>query len=256
MIRLLKIFLMLLAGLIQGSPAQGQDVFVDMKTMPDDESVLIGRYVSYWDAGPDVEDTDVTSGRYDADFKVFDQDMPGRGFMTNAMWLRLVVKHDGLQPEVLYFNSRYPITDTVQFFQKNEAGVWQSERQGDLNPERVGRASYRTPIMKMRVAPGTNTYYIKLQTQGSIVLALYLAKPDAMRRFQIYDSAAIALFFGIMITLLLYNGFLTLSFRSVTYFYYFLFVLNMLFVQAALQGLWPVFLPGAWGTWEIGRAHV
>jgi HPt (histidine-containing phosphotransfer) domain-containing protein len=139
--------------------------------------------------------------------------------------------------------------DTVQLFQKNEAGTWQSERQGDLNPERTGRAPYRTPILKMRVPTGTHTYYIKLQTQGSSVLALYLAKPDAMRSFQMFDSAAIALFFGIMITLLLYNGFLTLSFRSVTYFYYFLFVLNMIFTQASLQGLWTVILPGAWGTW-------
>ncbi|HET9238334.1 MAG TPA: 7TM diverse intracellular signaling domain-containing protein, partial [Oligoflexus sp.] len=188
-------------------------------------------------------------GRYDADFKTFDQDLPGRGFMTNAMWLRLTVRHDGPNKEIIYFSSRYPILDTVQLFQKNEAGSWQSERRGDLNPERTGRAPYRTPILKMHVTPGINTYYIKLQTQGSIVLAIYLAKPDAMRRFQMLDSAAIALFFGMLLTLLFYNGFLTFSFRSVTYFYYFLFILNMIFTQAALQGLWPVILPGALGTW-------
>jgi HPt (histidine-containing phosphotransfer) domain-containing protein len=239
----------LLACLPVTGLAQNQDLMVNLATLTDDESLLLGRYVSWWDASPEVQDADVLDGRYDADFKVFDQDLPGRGFMTNAMWLRLTVRHDGPQTETVYFSSRYAIMDTVQLFQKDEAGTWQSERQGDRNPEQVGRAPYRTPILKMRVPSGSHTYYIKLQTQGSSVLALYLAKPDAMRRFQMFDSAAIALFFGMLLTLLFYNGFLTLSFRSVTYFYYFLFILNMIFTQASLQGLWPVILPGAWGIW-------
>jgi hypothetical protein len=246
---LIKKFFLLFGLLLISMQVQAQDPVVKLSKLPDDESVLIGRFVTWWEAGPEVTSQDIISGHYDHEFEPSDQDLPGRGFITSALWFRLVVEHDGSGTEWIYLNSRYAILDTVELFQKDESGNWQSERQGDSNPDQVGRAPYRTPVLKMRVAPGRNIYYLKMQTQGSSVIALYLAKPDALRRFQIFDSAGLALFFGIMLTLLFYNGFLTLSFRSVTYFYYFTFISSMFFTQACIQGLWPVILPGKWGMW-------
>jgi HPt (histidine-containing phosphotransfer) domain-containing protein len=229
--------------------AQAQEPIVKLQMLPEDEPLLIGRYVTWWEAGQGISDQDLIEGRFDSEFQPSDQDLPGRGFISNAMWFRLILEHDGPQTEHVYLSSRYPILDTVQLFQKDEAGNWISDRQGDRNPERVKRAPYRTPSLKMSVTPGRNIYYIKMQTQGSSVIALYLAKPDAMRRYQMLDSAALALFFGVMLTLLLYNGFLTISFRSTTYLLYFWFLFSMIFTQTALQGLWPVILPGKWGDW-------
>jgi hypothetical protein len=246
---LIQKFIVLFGLLLISMQVQAQDPLVKYSRLPDDESVLIGRFVTWWEASPEVTSQEIVSGQYDQKFAASDQDLPGRGFISSAVWFRLVVEHEGSGTEWIYLNSRYAIMDTVELFQKDEAGNWQSERQGDLNPDQVGRSPYRTPVLKMRVAPGQNTYYIKMQTQGSSVIALYLAKPDAMRRFQMFDSAGLALFFGVMLTLLFYNGFLTLSFRSVTYFYYFCFILSMFFTQACIQGLWPVILPGKWGIW-------
>ncbi len=247
--------IILCLGLVTNT-AWAQEPIVSLSMLPDDESFLIGRYVTWWEADPSIKDQDVIGGLHDHEFQVSDQDLPGRGFISNALWFRLVVEHDGDQAESIYLNSRYAYLDTVQFFQKDEAGLWVYDRQGDNNAERITKAQYRTPVIKIRVNPGRNIYYLKLATQGSSVVALYLAKSNALRLFQIMDSSVLALFFGVMFTLLLYNGFLTISFRSKTYLYYSVFVICMILTQTSIQGVWPMILPGRWGAWASNTGFV
>jgi hypothetical protein len=240
--------LILLLGLLLTSRAQAQESTFPLSMLPEEESFLIGRYISVWEPDQAIADEDVIQGRFDQKFTPSQQDIPGRGFTTNAIWFRLVVSSSSTQDDLIYLTSRYPMLDMLQLFQKDASGTWQSEKQGDMQLHE-STSSYRSPIMKMRVAPGNNVYYFKVQTQGSIVIAFYLARSDALRRYQMVDSATLALFFGVMLTLLLYNAFLTISFRSATYLYYTCFLSCMTLTQLFVQGVGLMLLPGQWGIW-------
>ncbi|WP_141735718.1 7TM diverse intracellular signaling domain-containing protein [Oligoflexus tunisiensis] len=240
-----QIFLLL--GLLTSTGLAAVQPVLELPMLPEDESILIGRYVTFWERTKEVPDTEILQGLHDYEFKPSDHELPARGFITNNLWMRLVVNNPHDHSESIYLSSRYPMTDEMEFFQKDAAGNWQSEKKGDNHP-RAGTADYRMPIFKLQVTPGSNVYYIKVQTRGSGVFPLYLSRMDALRHFQMQDSAILALLFGVMLTLILYNVFLTISFRSTTYLFYTLFLVCMTMTQISVQGVWLTILPGEIGT--------
>ncbi|HYX34168.1 MAG TPA: 7TM diverse intracellular signaling domain-containing protein [Oligoflexus sp.] len=244
-----KKFWLIFCLLLLAGQARAQDPVISFSMLNDDEPMLIGRYVMYWDADQETTDLDVLQGLHDQKFGRSTQDLPGRGFIKNSVWFRIAVDNPGSATEVLYLDSRYALLDSVTLFQKNAQGVYVGEVQGDNQPERRVKPKYRIPSFKLQATPGRNVYYVKMQAKGSSVIALYLATPEAERQFQMKDIAVLALMFGVMLTLLLYNLFLSLSFRSITYVFYTVFVTSMTVTELSMQGIWPMILPGPAGAW-------
>jgi len=240
----LTFWLLLITG-----KALAEEPVVSLTMLPNDEPLLIGRYVSYWETGIETPEADILQGLHDSSFVRSQQDLPGRGFIKNLIWLRLVIDNPGTAPKQIYLDSRYALLDSVTLFQRNSEGIYVSEAQGDNQPQRIGRAPLRFPSFQVLVAPGKNVYYLRMQAQGSSVIALYLATPEAERIFQLTDTAVLSLCFGIMLTLFFYNAFLSISFRSKTYIYYTIFVFCITVTELSLLGLWPMILPGAAGAW-------
>jgi hypothetical protein len=237
----------LLLGLLISTGLAAQPV-VELSALPEEDSLLIGRYVTFWERSRDVPDAEILEGLHDHEFKPSDHELPARGFITNAVWMRLLISNPSHRTEQIYLTSRYAMTDLMEFFQKDAAGRWTSEKQGDNHP-RQGVARYRFPTYSIQAAPGSNIYYIKVETRGSGVFPLYLSREESLRQFMMLDSAVLALMFGVMTTLFLYNSFLTISFRSMTYFFYTLFVFCITITLAANQGVFLLILPGEYGTY-------
>ncbi|MDQ3230486.1 MAG: ATP-binding protein, partial [Pseudobdellovibrionaceae bacterium] len=109
--------------------------------------------------------------------------------------------------------------------------------------------AFRSPVFPLQLKPGRNVFYLRVRTQGSSILALYLWDRKGFEDHRFHDTLTLGLMFGIIAALFFYNAFLALSFNSRTYTHYSLFLLVMIGTQLSLQGLWPYFVEEKLGIW-------
>ncbi len=216
--------------------------------------MLLGHLISIFEPSDEtLNDQDILNGSLDSSFYPSRQALIGLGFAKGATWLRFEIVNSSEKDQQIFLESRYPMLDRVTLFQKAKSNVYQAATQGDTLDPASPAAELRFPVFAIDAQPGNNVYYLKVVTQGSNILALHLSKPDFHKRHVMFDTAVMSLFFGVLLTLFLYNSFLTLSFRSQTYFYYSMFLFSMICVQLSMQGIWPVLVDREFANWAQNR---
>ncbi len=227
---------------------------LNLQNLPSDKAILLGHLVSIFEpSDATLTDEDILNGNLDPHFYPSQQALIGLGFASGATWLRFEIENASEEIKEITLESRYPMLDQVTLFQKTKSNLFQADTQGDSLDSRSMRADIRFPVFTINAQPGKNVYYLKVVTNGSKILALYLSWPDVHKRHILFDTAVTCVFFGVLLTLLLYNTFLTLSFRSQTYLYYSMFLFSMICVHLSMQGVWPVLLEGDLAIWAQNR---
>ena len=188
-----------------------------------------------------------------AAFRPVPQTGPGANFglTRSAIWLRIKLKtFPGAAGDWL-LEVAYPPLDNVQLYSPDaEFGV---ERQlaGDMLPFASRAIAHRNHVLPVRLAPESeNTLYLRLESQGTVSAPVRLWRPAALWKHDQASYAALSLYFGLLVGLLLYNLLLFASVRDVAYLIYAGFAGAMAIGQAALTGLGAQFLWPEWTWWN------
>jgi PAS domain S-box-containing protein len=173
------------------------------------------------------------------------------GLTRSAIWLRVVLRPDpGIDAHWL-LEIAYPPLDQIDLFTPDAAGGWRHQAGGDLRPYRQRAVVHRNHVLPLVLTPGaTTTVYLRIQSEGTVSAPAQLWRPEALWRSDQASYAALSLYFGLLIGLLLYNLLLFMSVRDVGYLYYVGFVGAMGIGQAALTGVGAQFLWPAWDWWN------
>ncbi len=129
-------------------------------------------------------------------------------------------------------------------------GGWEKLEAGDLMPFADRPIAHRNFVFPMHLRqPGQHTFYLRIASGGTLTMPLHLWRADAFNRHNQNAYAALALYFGMLLALMLYNLMLYFSLRDRNYLSYVCMVIGMAVGQLSLTGLGNQLLWPDWPAW-------
>jgi class 3 adenylate cyclase len=203
---------------------------------------LIGKYITFLeDSSSKLSISDILSNENQLQFKQSNTDTFNFGHTNHSYWLKLEFNNDSDKKldQILYID--YNNIDEVEFFSPVETqnGIqFKSVKAGMNYPFHLRERDHRNFLFNINVEAGNSkTYYLKLKTMGGLIAPLYLWNE---KEFLIHDSKmqqGLGFYFGIMFVMLLYNLFIFISVKDISYLFYIGYIFGLSGIQLVLTGL-------------------
>ena len=173
------------------------------------------------------------------------------GYSSSVYWLRLITDTQATTPNDLLLEVGFPSLDHVEFYSEPDTGDhWEKLEVGDLMPFAARPVVHRNfifPLHNQQI--GLHTIYLRIHSSGTLTIPLHLWQADAFDLNNQNTYTALALYFGMLLALMLYNLLLYFSLRDRNYLTYVCVVIGMVVGQASLTGLGNQFLWPNWPAW-------
>jgi len=172
--------------------------------------------------------------------------IPTFGFTKSTFWIRLDMTNISDSPLPLIIESNWPHHDMIDFylFHNNERIL--EKHQGDLMPLDAREKKYLNPLFHFNIAARTHcTVFMKIKSKASMILDFILWDPSSFSGHAIEKHYVLALYYGAILIMILYNLFIFFGIKEkIYYLYYVLFISSLLLIQMVLDGfayayLWP-----------------
>ena len=162
------------------------------------------------------------------------------GFTQAALWIGLQLNRELDAPERWILEIPYVGIDDVQWFGADGT----SAASGTMRSADDRQIFTRVHAFYVDVSPEPQSYYLRLQSSYSLTAPLVLMQTDVYGRAQLTDTIIQFLYFGGLLSLLLYNFVIFLTNRDGPYFVYCLFIVFIWLGMFAGNGygrlfLWP-----------------
>lgn len=195
---------------------------------------------------------DVSSGAASAAFK---QTVAGNfsfGFTDSAYWFRFDIDNPSSQTHKMVLVLRTAWLDTINAYLPDQAGTYKELRLGDKQRFHERLRVHPQFLIDLQVPPGKQTYYLRLTSAQAFMSPVELWEADAFHQNERMLTGYFGMFYGVLLVMFLYNGFIWFSTRDRSYLYYCLylaafFIMNFSYNGFSFQYLWPD-LP-AWMDW-------
>jgi serine phosphatase RsbU (regulator of sigma subunit) len=195
-----------------------------------------GKYLAVWsDSSKLISIKEMTQPRYKAKLQSL-AEASNFGFSQDNYWFYFEIENKSSAP-VLILEVDYPPLDYVSLFVENAQGQWEGQLLGDKVPFARRAIFHRNVAFEIPIAPGQRKgCYLKVNTDSSIQVPLYLFAPAAFHRDSLTAEILFGVFYGILSIMLLYNLFLFFALRQPSYIFYCLYILIYLLAQSSLNG--------------------
>lgn len=169
------------------------------------------------------------------------------GYSRATYWLRWTV--DVREPVAMLLEVGFPSLDHVALYQE-QSGQWQAVNAGDLEPFSARAIAHRNFVFPVNLNQvGQHTMYLRVASQGTLTVPLTLWQPAVFDVSNQGTYGLLALYFGILLAMALYNLMLYFSLRDRNYLIYVCFVVGAAIGQASLFGLGNQYLWPDWPVW-------
>ncbi len=172
------------------------------------------------------------------------------GYSASTYWLRLNIDAQAASTSRMLLEVAFPSLDHVALYTVS-ANAWQQLEAGDLVSFSARPLAHRNFVFPLMLSAGQQTLYLRVQSSGTLTIPLHLWEENDFDLHNQETYVALALYFGMLLALLLYNLLLYFSLRERVYLAYVGFVASLAVGLLSLSGLgnqflWPN-LP-AWGN--------
>ncbi|QNP60863.1 sensor domain-containing diguanylate cyclase [Paenacidovorax monticola] len=186
-------------------------------------------------------------------FKPPQQGLSSFGFTDSAFWLRFRIDNPEPAARRMLLVLRTNWLDTVQVFSPDAWGLYTEQRLGDTLPFRERPYAMPQLVVDLQVAPGISTYYLRLTSTQAFMTPIELWEPESFHQNDRLWSAYYGMVYGILLVMVLYNGFIWAAMRDRNYFFYCVyliafFMMNFSYSGFAYQYLWPE--SPRWSNWS------
>ncbi|SCK11579.1 diguanylate cyclase [Vogesella sp. LIG4] len=183
-------------------------------------------------------------GKQAGAFRPPDGGLSSFGFTHSAYWFRFELNNPTAQPRDMLLVLRTPWLDSIELYQPDEHGGYFRQLQGDTLPFAARPHPHPQFLMDMRIAPGRHSYYLRIASLQAFMNPFELWQPAAFHDSDRLWAGYFGMFYGVLLVMMLYNGFIWLSTRDRNYGYYCLylvifFLMNFSYSGFAYQYLWP-----------------
>jgi len=171
------------------------------------------------------------------------------GYSASVYWLRFTLAPEIQQPSKWLLEVAFPSLDRIEFHAP--AGKrWLLATAGDMQPFAARPVVHRNFVFPLHLdGDSPQTFYLRIASTGSLTVPLRLWQPDAFSLHNQASYAALSLYYGMLLALLLYNLLLYFSIGDRNYLTYVFFVASMAVGQLSYNGLGNQFLWPNWPAW-------
>ena len=160
------------------------------------------------------------------------------GYTTETYWYRVRLENPTDSRSERLLEVDYPLLDHIEFYEVRNGEVQDQALTGDQYPLSSRPLRHRTFVFPVAMAPnGTTDVYLRVTTSGSHQVPLALWKPDAFFEANEQDMVGRSMFYGMLVIIVIFNGFLYLVLRERSYLYYVLTNAALLVVISSLHGV-------------------
>lgn len=187
---------------------------------------------------------DVTSEPEINHFKPSSKQTPGFGFTGSSYWLKIRFVNTLAIETQHFIEIGYPLLDHIDFYTPTSSG-FSIIKTGDYYPFSHRQIKFRNFILPIKIQPNTEkTFYIRCQTTSSMNLPLLLLSAPALSERIGKEQSLLGLYYGLLITMLIFSLFVYFVLYDITYIYYSLFIGGYMLFQLSMNGLafqylWP-----------------
>ncbi|AUM11986.1 hypothetical protein Kalk_05925 [Ketobacter alkanivorans] len=168
---------------------------------------------------------------------------PFFGYSSDILWVRLPVRNVGSVRQKLLLEVQYPLLDLVEIHIIKNEGVAQEWHLGDAYPFNQRPVDANNFMVPLLLEPGEFvTAYIRIESTSSLGAPIKLRDYDHYFDEQQSIMVGQGLYYGIILVMVLYNLFIYLSVRHVSYLYYIGAAFGCSFYVASVQGIGFQFL--------------
>jgi len=211
--------------------------------LPEDSEVALGRSMEYL---PDTGNRfTAVEAQAQPGWRPLAQDALSLGYLRYPVWLRTRLHNPGDQPLQRLLEVGNPVLDRLEIWMTPVGGPVRYWHLGDKQPFRDRPLAHRNYLIPAELpARSETTLLMRLETTSAMQANITLWQPDRFRSVDETHLLVQGLYFGIMISMLLYNGFLFASLRERQYAWYGAYVTSISVFLACLDGLsfqylWP-----------------
>ncbi|MEA3412517.1 MAG: 7TM diverse intracellular signaling domain-containing protein [Pseudomonadota bacterium] len=231
------------------------------------EITLEGRFAYYLDPSGRLGIPDVSAPGFAERFVRADADNIELGYTDSAVWVTFLLRdtHPNDPDWLLEFD--YPLLDRIDVYWPDGKGGWRSLSMGDTLPFHERPAEFRSFLVPLaHETREPRRYFVRLQTRSSMQVRPTLNPRDTFFQDEARKEFVYGIMYGVMLLMVIYNGFLYFAVRDVTYLVYVVCVLaGTFFIMAynghAFQYLWPEYpewantvIPLSSSVWMVGTA--
>jgi diguanylate cyclase (GGDEF)-like protein len=251
-LRLLAVFLAALAAAWAAAPPAARAEAAGLTIAGGAQAHSLSRHLRYL-ADPrraltieDVADP-ATAARFRA--SPFTANEINFGYSGSAYWLALPLR---LEPDAAahwLLEIGYPSLDRVEVYAPRAGGGYGRQIAGDLQPFAERPYPHRHLVFPLELRPGAQTIYLRVESAGNLTIPATLWRPEALHRHDQKSYALLAVYYGMLLALGLYNLLLYFSTRERVFAAYVAFVACMAVGQASMNGFGNQFLWPEWPQW-------
>lgn len=182
-------------------------------------------------------------------FRPHSEDVLNAGYSTSVFWLKVELRPiapPGAAPRPWLLELAYPPLDHLELYLPDSSGNYRlARRTGDALPYASRQIRQNNYLFELPLPPGqVTTVYLRLHSQGSLQAPLTLWSTEAYLEAQPTRLYVLGMIYGVLLVMLVYNLFIYLSVRDVSYLYYILYIASFGFYQVSVNGagvayLWP-----------------
>lgn len=168
----------------------------------------------------------------------------GFGMTRSAYWLRFSVDNRKGRAVDWLLELSHPPLDDLRLYIPRPGGGFDVKQTGDNYPFASRDLRHRNFVFQIEQEPGLATYYLRLQTTGSLSAPLRAWSALAFIEHQGREDPPLWIFYGLMLVMAVYNLFVYVSVRDTAYLYYVCYITSYIGIQFSLNGLafeylWP-----------------
>lgn len=215
--------------------------------------VAEGRYslagaLSYMqDADARWQIDDVSQPALAARFQLNQTPILAFGYVNTVYWLRfdvtsLEAKESAWLVEIAGLGRAI---DEIDFYAPAPQGGWVHQQSGDSVPFVRRPLQHHAVLFALDLPPRqTTTVYLRVKTSGTLQIPAQLWSAARYVEDEHHDSLLEGIFYGVLLIMIFYNGFIFLSIRDASYLLYVCYLVSALGFAVSLKGvgfeyLWP-----------------
>ncbi|MBL0266449.1 MAG: hypothetical protein IPQ05_21945 [Leptospiraceae bacterium] len=195
--------------------------------------ILLGPNSYYLFTNKDTSIDEILKPEKSKEFRKNNTDYPNFGIQSQELWMK--VELDLIQSVDSVIEAATPLIANIRFYQYCEGAQVAFYQSGMNFPSEIlpSHPNYQFPI---KHSSGECQFYLALQSNDSLTVPLFYWEKTALQKFDIIRHLLFGLFFGLMISLALYNFLLFLSIQNRAYLWYVFYILTFTIFYLGVYG--------------------
>ncbi|MDX1960913.1 MAG: 7TM diverse intracellular signaling domain-containing protein [Leptospiraceae bacterium] len=198
----------------------------------------LGKYIEVFeDKKSELKLEDLISNEEKFPFVHISDETPNLGFSDSTFWVRLkILGHTNQYKEYFIHISNHAL-ENLDFYECSLKNFCSHIQTGQKFSSVKKSIFHRDFVFSTMLSKNEEKiFYIKVKTQSSIAIPIYLYETSNYYRSTIIEETFYGIYYGSMLALLLYNLFIFLSLRDSSYLTYVFYITSYIILQAAGSG--------------------